>query len=118
MNATSPEALYALLDTALSEGRTELAVRLGYWSPENGQTQVEEALARVREERGLLERPMWPVLYYPAGGPVGLIEFLLDQEVPPEETEPVDGQAELEGKPEEEPLEESAENEEKFGLEG
>ena len=55
VNATSPEALYALLDTALSEGRTELAVRLGYWSPENGQTQVEEALARVREERGLLE---------------------------------------------------------------
>ena len=47
VNATSPEALYALLDTALSEGRTELAVRLGYWSPENGQTQVEEALARV-----------------------------------------------------------------------
>ena len=59
---------------------------------------------------------MWPVLYYPADGPVGLIEFLLDQEVPPEE--PVDGQAELEGEPEEEPLEESAENEEKFALEG
>ena len=30
-------------------------MRVGYWSPENGQTQVEEALARVREERGLLE---------------------------------------------------------------
>ena len=117
-NATSPEALYALLDTALEEGRTELAVRIGYWSQEHGQTQVEEALARIREERDLLERPMWPVLYYPAGGPVGLIEFLLDQEVPPEETEPVDGQAELEGEPEEEPLEESAENEEKFALEG
>ena len=115
VNATSPEALYALLDTALSEGRTELAVRLGYWSPENGQTQVEEALARVREERGLLERPMWPVLYYPAGGPVGLIEFLLDQEVLPEEVEQaVDGQAELEG----DPQEETAENGEKIDSEG
>ena len=115
VNATSPEALYALLDTALTEERTELAVRVGYWSPENGQTQVEEALSRVREERGLLERPMWPVLYYPDGGPVGLIEFLLDQEVPPEEEEQaVDGQAELEG----EPQEETAENGEKIDSEG
>lgn len=116
VNATSPEALYALLDTALAEERTELAVRLGYWSQENGQVQVEDALARVREERGLLERPMWPVLYYPADGPVGLIEFLLDQEVPPEEPvdEAVDGQAELEG----EVPEESEENGEKIVPEG
>ena len=69
-----------------------------------------------REERGLLERPMWPVLYYPADGPVGLIEFLLDQEVPPEE--PVDGQAELEGEAVEAPPEEILENEENIGLEG
>lgn len=117
VNATSPEALYTLLDTALSEERTELAVRVGYWSQENGQTQVEAALARVREERGLLERPMWPVLYYPEGGPVGLIEFLLDQEVPPEETEPADGQAEIadEG---ENGTESGTENEENFGPEG
>ncbi len=115
VNATSPEALYALLDTALEEGRTELAVRIGYWSQEHGQTQVEEALARIREERDLLERPMWPVLYYPAGGPVGLIEFLLDQEVLPEEVEQaVDGQAELEG----EPQEEAAENGEKIDSKG
>lgn len=112
VNATSPEALYALLDTALAEERTELAVRLGYWSQENGRTQVEEALARVREERDLLERPMWPVLYYPADGPVGLIEFLLDQEVPPEE--PVDAEAELG----EEQAEGSAEDGEKIDLEG
>ena len=118
VNATSPEALYTLLDAALSEGRTELAVRVGYWSQESGQAQVEAALARVREERDLTERPMWPVLYYPEGGPVGLIEFLLDQEVPPEEAEPADGQAELEGEAEEQPPEESAEGEEKFGPEG
>lgn len=124
VNATSPSALYTLLDTALEEGRTELAVRLGYWDQENSQAQVDEALARVREERGLLERPMWPVLYYPAGGPVGLIEFLLDQEVPPEEAEPVEGQAELEGENPEETetpeaeAEAGAENEEKIEEEG
>lgn len=117
VNATSPEALYTLLDAALSEERTELAVRVGYWSQESGQAQVEAALARVREERGLTERPMWPVLYYPEGGPVGLIEFLLDQEVPPEEAEPADGQAEIldEGEP---GAESSAEDEENFGPEG
>ncbi len=112
VNATSPEALYALLDAALEAGQTELAVRIGYWSPEDGQAQVEEALTQVREERGLLEQPMWPVLYYPAGGPVGLIEFLLDQEVEPE---PVDGGAELS---EEEPEGLPEENEENFGPEG
>lgn len=91
VNATSPEALYTLLDAALEEERTELAVRIGYWSQEHGQTQVEEALANVREARGLADSPMWPVLYYPADGPVGLIEFLLDQELPPVE-EPGDGE--------------------------
>ena len=37
MNATSTEALAALLEAALDEGRTELAVRIGYWG-EDGQT--------------------------------------------------------------------------------
>lgn len=116
VNATSPEALYTLLDAALEEERTELAVRIGYWNQENGQAQVDAALNRVREERGLLERPMWPVLYYPADGPVGLIEFLLDQEVEPEEAPPdqaVDGEVSLE-----EPPEDAAENEEKIDSEG
>ncbi len=40
VNATSIEALYALLDSALAEGRTELAVRISYWS-EDGQERVE-----------------------------------------------------------------------------
>ena len=31
VNATSMEALSSLLETALDEGRTELAVRIGYW---------------------------------------------------------------------------------------
>lgn len=117
VNATSPEALYALLDAALGEERTELAVRIGYWSQENGQTQVEEALAQVREARGLTDSPMWPVLYYPADGPVGLIEFLLDQEVPPEE--PPEGPEETASDGEEaDNSAESEKNEENFSIEG
>ena len=82
VNATSTEALPALLETALDEGRTELAVRIGYWG-ENDQARVEEAVAQLREERGLTETPAWTISYYPAEGPVGLIEFVMGgQELP------------------------------------
>lgn len=100
VNATSPEALYSLLETALDEERTELAVRIGYWG-EDGQLQVEETMAQIREDRELTETPAWQALYYPANGPVGLIEFLLDggdlSEEPaqePEDEGPGDGEAE------------------------
>ena len=49
VNATSPEAVYSLLREALEEGRTELAVRIGYWGP-NGTEQVNDAIARLLEE--------------------------------------------------------------------
>lgn len=65
VNATSPEALYSLLAAALDEGKTELAVRMGYWG-ENGRTRVEEAMAQLREERELTETVPWVVNYYPA----------------------------------------------------
>lgn len=77
VNATSAEALYSLLDAALEDGKTELAVRIGYWREES-QERVEEVMAQIREERGLEETPAWVVNYYPAEGSVGLIEFLLD----------------------------------------
>ena len=82
VNATSTEALTALLETALDEGRTELAVRIGYWG-ENDQARVEEAVAQLREERGLTETPAWTISYYPPSGQVGLIEFVMGQ--PPAE---------------------------------
>lgn len=82
VNATSTEALPALLETALDEGRTELAVRIGYWG-ENDQARVEEAVAQLREERGLTETPAWTISYYPPSGQVGLIEFVMGQ--PPAE---------------------------------
>lgn len=82
VNATSIEALSSLLETALDEGRTELAVRIGYWG-EDDQARVEETVAQLREERGLTETPPWTISYYPAEGPVGLIEFVMGgQELP------------------------------------
>ena len=76
VNATSTEALPALLETALDEGRTELAVRIGYWS-EDGQERVSSIAEQLRQDRGLTEAPPWTISYYPAQGPVGLVEFVM-----------------------------------------
>ena len=94
VNATSTEALYSLLEAALDEEQTELAVRIGYWG-ENSRTRVEEIVSQVREERGMTEDPAWLVVYYPAEEPVGLIEFLLDvpEELLTEEEAVIDGDA-------------------------
>ena len=94
VNATSPEAVSSLLESALEAGKTELAVRIGYWGAD-GREKVESAMQQVREERELTETPMWVVNYYPAQGPVGLLEFLLDPpEVPAEVLE--NGETDLE----------------------
>ena len=92
VNATSPEAVYSLLAAALDEGKTELAVRMGYWG-ENGGVRVEEAMAQLREERELTETVPWVVNYYPAGENPGLVEFLLDPPEPEEETPGEAGEA-------------------------
>ena len=106
VNATSPEAVSSLLESALEAGKTELAVRIGYWGAD-GREKVESAMQQVREERELTETPMWVVNYYPAQGPVGLLEFLLDPpEMPVEETPETgedDPEAEGETPPEEAP---------------
>ena len=79
VNATSPEAVYSLLDAALDEGRTELAIRVSYWGTD-GRERVEAAVEQLRKERGLEETPIWQVNYYPDSGQVGLVEFLMDSE--------------------------------------
>ena len=76
VNATSTEALASLLDAALTAGQTELAVRIGYWREEEDPALVESAVAQTREKHGLTESPAWTVTYYPASGPVGLIEIV------------------------------------------
>lgn len=107
VNATSPEALYSLLAAALDDGKTELAVRMGYWG-ENGGTRVEEAMTQLREERELTETIPWVVNYYPAQENPGLVEFLLDPPEPeggwppPEDGETLPGEEGEEGVPGEE----------------
>ena len=76
VNATSTEALPSLLDAALEAGQSELAVRIGYWREEEDPALVESVVAQTREKHGLTESPAWTVTYYPASGPVGLIEFV------------------------------------------
>lgn len=98
VNATSPEAVYTLLETALNENKTELAVRVSYWGLD-GQEKVEGAMEQLRADRSLTEddKP-WLVNYYPESGPVGLVEFLLDPseellaQLPPKETLPEEGE--------------------------
>lgn len=91
VNATSPEAVYTLLDAALEEGKTELAIRISYWGTD-GRERVENAVAQIREDRELSETPEWQVNYYPATGQAGLVEFLMDpsadSEGPPESAAP------------------------------
>lgn len=82
VNATTPEALYSLLEATLDSERNELAVRIGYWGVD-GEERVEAAVEQLRIDRGLEETPGWTVNYYPEEGPVGLVEVLLD--VPPPE---------------------------------
>ena len=77
VNATSPEALSSLLETALDNGETELAVRIGYWRA-GDRERVAEIVAQLREERGLADTPPWGVYYYPAEETAGLIEFVLE----------------------------------------
>ena len=76
VSATSTEALYSLLDSSLEQDCTQLAVRIGYWD-ESSAEQVKGIVARLRTDRGLMDTPEWQINYYPADGPVGLIEFIL-----------------------------------------
>lgn len=101
INATSPEALYSLLNTALNDEKTELAVRIGYWDAE-GQSRVEDAIAIIREERELEETPAWLVNYYPSTGTPGLVEVLLDPPEPEEDSQEPEDETPPDAEPEEE----------------
>lgn len=105
VNATSTAALPDLLDAALDSGKTELAVRIGYWG-ENDPVAVEEAVAALWEERGLTleENAPWLAAYYPAEGKVGLVEFLMDPDSLETQGEPPNGVTRL--VPQEKPPEE------------
>ena len=87
INATSPEALYSLLEATLDADKNELAVRISYWGTD-GQERVESVVRQVRTDRGLDGTPGWTIRYYPEENPAGLVEVLLD--VPPPEEELVE----------------------------
>lgn len=87
VNATSSGALYSLLEAALDAEKTELAVRIGYWSQDDA-LRLEETVALLREDRGLTETAPWVVYCYPSETEVGLIEFDLDAEFPEEPEDP------------------------------
>lgn len=77
VSTTGSEAVYSLLEAALNGERSELAVRVGYWS-EDDQAKIEKTVEQLRAERGIADAVPWIVNYYPAEGEVGLIEFLLE----------------------------------------
>ena len=99
VNATSTAALERLLDDAMRNNRTELAVRIGYWEDTDFE-RVEDAIVANREKWEEESDLQWVASYYPAQGDVGLIEFRLervpetgitpDPEITPDETEPAE----------------------------
>lgn len=78
VNATSTEALPSLLEAALAAGESELAVRIGYWREDEDPERVSNVVSQIREKLELTDTPAWTITYYPASGPVGLIEFVWD----------------------------------------
>ena len=97
VNATSPEAVYSLLESALEAGKTELAIRISYWGLD-GQEQVENAVEQIRTDRGLTETPEWQIHYYPSVDQAGLVEFLMAPEEAAEAGQTPDvGAAEMPG---------------------
>ena len=85
VNATTTEALSSLLEAALDEGKTELAVRIGYWR-QGDRERVDEIAAALRQTREIPAEEPWLVCYYPAEDAAGLVEFILEGvELPVEE---------------------------------
>jgi len=102
VNATSTEALGSLLETALDNDRSELAVRIGYWRLDDHE-RVRAIMEEVRQNHEIGEETPWAVLYYPDEGPAGLVEFILKdaeqylpeevpEEVPESEAADADGE--------------------------
>ena len=92
VNATSTEGIASLLEGAVEAEQKELAVRIGYWDAES-RAAIEAAMDALRKAREMGEEPYWEVHYYPSEENAGLVEFLLDEPIPPVE-EPAEETAE------------------------
>ena len=107
INATTPEGIYNLLAAAMDSGRSELAVRVGYWS-EDAPERLGMTIRQLRKDRELEQTPPWTVNYYPNTGAAVLVEVLLD-EVP--EEDPFEALLGPEVETTEDPAEEPSESE-------
>lgn len=76
VNATSTSALPDLLGSALTLGKPELVVRIGYWGEGSAQT-VRQIVSDVRSEHGVPEERIWNVNFYPNEASAGIVEFLM-----------------------------------------
>ena len=81
VNATSTAALPDLLNAALDAGKTELAVRIGYWGGDAAED-VRQMVEEIRSARHISEETEWTVSFYPGSGDVGLIEFVMGEAEP------------------------------------
>lgn len=82
VNATSISALGDLLNQAADQRQKSLTVRIGYWTSES-RAAVEKTLAKIQRERKISPSAPWTVMYYPATGDAGILEFLLENNAQP-----------------------------------
>ena len=83
VNATTAGALQELLETALQEEKTELAVKIGYM--DRSAEEVSAQVAQIMEEKGMAAED-WSVRYYPDEGEVGdarIVEITWQPPSPP-----------------------------------
>ena len=84
VNATTAGAIPELLSAALGEGKTELAVKVGYM--DRSAAEIEEAVAEIMTAGGR-EEDVWSVQYYPDIGEEGNARIVEITWLPPEEPE-------------------------------
>lgn len=84
VNATTAGAIPELLSEALGEGKTELAVKVGYM--DRSADEIEEAVAEIMNGTGRDEEA-WSVQYYPDAGEEGTARIVEIAWLPPEELE-------------------------------
>ena len=84
VSATTTDAIPELLSAALQEGKTELAVKVGYM--DRSAEEIEKTVAEIMTDSGLGESD-WSIQYYPDAGAVGDARIVEMTWQPPEKPE-------------------------------
>jgi hypothetical protein len=82
VNASSISAIGDLLNQAANTQQKSLTVRIGYWTSESRDA-VEKTMARIQKARKINPAAPWKVIYYPATGDAGILEFFLENNAQP-----------------------------------